>query len=118
LLLLGHGLTRFILVFSSTAIIGGLLVWFLGRDANHIGISGVIYGLFGYLVVAGFISREFKLLMISCLVAFMYGGLIFGILPILPQVSFESHLFGLIIGIIMAFILGKDPSYKTKITKQ
>lgn len=113
LLLLSHGRTRFLLVFSSTALIGGLLVWFFGRNANHIGMSGVIYGLFGYLVVAGFISREFKLFVISCLVAFVYGGLIFGVLPTIPQVSFESHLFGLLVGIAMAFILGKDPNYKS-----
>lgn len=87
-------------------------MWFFGRSANHIGMSGVIYGLFGYLLVAGFISREFKLFMISGLVAFMYGGLIFGVLPTMPGVSFESHLFGFIIGIIMAFILGKDPTHK------
>jgi membrane associated rhomboid family serine protease len=113
LLLLSHGRTRFLLVFSSTALIGGLLVWFFGRNANHIGMSGVIYGLFGYLVVAGFISREFKLFVISCLVAFVYGGLIFGVLPTIRQVSFESHLFGLLVGIAMAFILGKDPNYKS-----
>jgi membrane associated rhomboid family serine protease len=112
LLLLSHGRTRFLLVFTSTALVGGLLVWFFGRSANHIGMSGVIYGLFGYLVVAGFISREFKLFIISCLVAFAYGGLIFGVFPTLPQVSFESHLFGFLVGVFMAFILGKDPTYK------
>ena len=111
-LLLSHGRNRFILVFTSSALVGGLLVWFFGRSANHIGMSGVIYGLFGYLLVAGFISRELKLFMISAVVAFMYGGLIFGVLPIMPGVSFESHLFGLIVGIIMAFILGKDPTRK------
>ena len=112
LLLLSHGRTRFLSVFIGTALIGGLLVWFFGRSANHIGMSGVIYGLFGYLVVAGFISREFKLFVISCLVAFVYGGLIWGVLPTIPQVSFESHLFGLLVGIAMAFILGKDSSNK------
>tara|TARA_B110000211_G_C13904846_1_gene475674 strand:+ start:259 stop:867 length:609 start_codon:yes stop_codon:yes gene_type:complete len=114
LLLLSHGLTRFILVFTTTAIAGGLLVWVFGRSANHIGMSGVIYGLFGYLIIAGFISREFKLFMVSCLVAVMYGGLIYGVLPTMAAVSFESHLFGFIIGIMMAFVLGKDPSYKLK----
>lgn len=113
LLLLSHGLTRFISVLITTALLGGLLVWFFGRSANHIGMSGVIYGFFGYLVVAGFISREFKLFMISCLVAFVYGGLIYGILPTIPQVSFESHLFGLLVGIMMAFFLGKAPNHKT-----
>lgn len=113
LLMLSHGRTRFVLVFTTSALIGGLLVWLFGRSANHIGMSGVIYGLFGYLVVAGFISREFKLFIVSCLVAFVYGGLILGVLPTLPQVSFESHLFGLLVGIAMAFILGKDPSYKS-----
>ena len=112
LLLLSHGRRRFIYVFSATALFGGLLVWFFGRSAYHIGMSGVIYGLFGYLVVAGVISREFKLFMISCLVAFAYGGLLYGVLPTIPQVSFESHLFGLLVGIVMAFILGRDPSRK------
>lgn len=108
-LLMRHGIVRFYMVFAGVGIMSGLLVWLFGRSANHIGMSGVIYGMFGYLLVAGFVSREFKLMLISLVVGVFYGGLIFGVLPTSRSVSFESHLFGLFSGIVLAFALGKAP---------
>jgi membrane associated rhomboid family serine protease len=88
-------------------ITSGLLVWLFARPATHIGVSGVVYGYFGYLVLAGFLSGKFKLIIISVLVAFFYGGLIFGILPSSPFVSWESHLFGFIAGLVAAKLWAK-----------
>lgn len=101
-LLLQYGLKRYLLITLWIIVGSGILVWLFGRSAYHIGISGVIYGYFGYLVLAGFLSGKLKLIMISLLVGFFYGGLIFGVLPSRPFVSWESHLFGFMIGLAAA----------------
>jgi membrane associated rhomboid family serine protease len=106
-LLLQYGLKRYMQLTICIILITGLLVWLFGRPATHIGASGVIYGYFGYLVLAGFLSGKFKLMIISVLVAFFYGGLIFGVLPSTPFVSWESHLFGFITGLAGAKLWAK-----------
>lgn len=106
-LLLQYSLRRFVQVTLSVMVITGLLVWLFGRPATHIGASGLIYGYFGYLVLAGFLSGRFKLMLISVLVAFFYGGLILGVLPSTPFVSWESHLFGFISGLAAAKLWAK-----------
>ena len=106
-LLLQYGLKRYLQITLWIMITSGLLVWLFARPATHIGVSGIIYGYFGYLVLAGFLSGKFKLIIISVLVAFFYGGLIFGILPSSPFVSWESHLFGFITGLVAAKLWAK-----------
>ena len=106
-LLLQYGLKRYLQVTLWIMLITGLLVWLFARPATHIGVSGVIYGYFGYLVLAGFLSGKFKLMIISVSVAFFYGGLIFGILPSSSFVSWESHLFGFIAGLAAAKLWAK-----------
>lgn len=106
-LLLQYGLKRYIQITLWVILMSGLLVWLFGRPANHIGASGVIYGYFGYLVLAGFLSGKFKLMLISLLVAFFYGGLIWGVLPATPFVSWESHLFGFVAGLLGAKLWAK-----------
>lgn len=107
-LLLQHGLIRFVLVSLCCIVVAGTLVWALARPAIHVGASGLIYGYFGYLVLAGILSREFKLLLISIFVGISYGGLVFGILPGMPWVSWESHLFGFVTGLGCACVWGRD----------
>jgi membrane associated rhomboid family serine protease len=106
-LLLPYGLKRYLQVTLWIMLMTGLLVWLFARPATHIGVSGVIYGYFGYLVLAGFLNGKVKLIIISMLVAFFYGGLIFGILPSSPFVSWESHLFGFITGLAAAKLWAK-----------
>ncbi len=106
-LLLMHGAIRFLLVNLWVMIVGGGLVWLFGREAIHVGASGLVYGYFAYLLVAGFIAREFKLLLISLFVMMAYGGMIWGVLPSSPYISWEGHLFGAVAGVIAAFIWGK-----------
>lgn len=89
-----------------TIIAGGLLVWLFGRNANHIGASGLIYGVAAFLIANGFIEQKFVPLLISIGVIVLYGGLVWGILPSLRSyISWESHLFGAIAGVIASFLL-------------
>jgi len=81
----------------------GLGVWVGGRFAWHIGISGVIYALAAFLFFAGIISKNRRLSVISLLVVFVYGGMIWGILPNDPNVSWEAHLFGFVTGVLLAY---------------
>lgn len=82
----------------------GILVWIIGRPSYHVGVSGIIYGLAGFLFVSGIIRKHLGLIAISFLVAFQYGSMIWGILPIEDQVSWESHLSGLLTGIALAWV--------------
>lgn len=83
-------------------VVSGSLVWILGRDAYHLGASGMVYGYFGFLLYAGFLSGKIKLILISLAVGFFYGGLIFGVLPMQRYISWESHLFGFLAGLAAA----------------
>jgi len=82
----------------------GVLVWIIGRPSYHVGASGIIYGLAGFLFVSGIIRKHLGLIAISFLVAFQYGSMIWGIFPIEDRVSWESHFSGLLIGLGLAWI--------------
>ncbi len=94
------------LILGLIYVITGLLVWVYARgDAAHIGASGVVYGLAAFLFFSGIIRREKSLMVLTLLVAFLYGGLIWGIFPQLfpgQPISWESHLMGLLTGFILA----------------
>ena len=83
-----------------------VLVWIFGRyDSNHIGASGVVYGLAFFLIFFGIFRRDFTSLLISIVVILMYGGVVYGVLPLDPQISWESHLAGALVGIFTAIQL-------------
>lgn len=83
-------------------IISGIMLWLMGREAYHIGASGLIFGYFGFLLLRMFYSPSITTIVISIGVLTLYGGIIFGILPQGGYISWEGHLFGLISGIAVA----------------
>ena len=88
----------------------GILVWFFGREVYHIGASGIIYGFVSFLFFSGIFRKDNRSIALALVVIFLYGGLIWGVLPVEKGVSWESHLFGAIVGLISAFIFRKvDP---------
>jgi membrane associated rhomboid family serine protease len=93
-------------------LITGIWVWVYARGSSaHIGASGVIYGLASFLFFSGMIRRETGLLVITMLVAFLYGGLIWGVFPQLfpnQPISWESHLMGLLSGLVLAVYYRKQ----------
>jgi membrane associated rhomboid family serine protease len=82
----------------------GLAVWLFARDGVHVGASGLVYGLVSYIFVAGLIRRERRAIAASLLVAFMYGALVWGVLPIRHGVSWETHLAAALIGVLLAMV--------------
>jgi len=84
--------------------IAGILLWGIGRQAYHIGASGLIYGLAAFLFLSGVIRRVRSLMAISLLVVFWYGSLVWGLLPFDFEVSFEAHLTGVIAGVLLALV--------------
>jgi len=103
-------------------ILGGLLTWAYARENFHVGMSGVIYGLFGFLFFSGVLRKYKPLLGLSLFVVFIYGSLIWGIFPLEERVSWEGHLSGLILGILAAIIYRKEgpqqPKYRYEIEKE
>ncbi len=83
----------------------GILVWLFARGGNHVGASGIIYGLVSFVFVAGLIRRDRRAMAGSMLVAFMYGAMAWGILPIKLGVSWETHLAAALIGALLAIAL-------------
>ena len=88
-----------------------ILVWLFARQVYHIGASGIIYGMLGFLFFSGVFRRDNRSIAIALLITFIYGGLIWGVLPGMKGISWESHLFGGITGIIIAFIFRKEDPY-------
>lgn len=88
---------------------GGLWVWTTARDNYHIGASGIIYGLAAFLFFSGVFRRRVSLMAVSLIVVFLYGSMVWGVLPLQVEVSWESHLFGAIAGVIMAWFYREVP---------
>ena len=82
----------------------GVLAWFIGRDSLHFGASGFVYGLLAYVFVSGIIRMDMRSVAVSVMVWFLYGGMIWGLLPIRPNMSWELHLSGAIFGVVLAII--------------
>lgn len=82
----------------------GLLTWLIGRPAFHIGASGLIYVLVSFLFFKGILAKHFRLIALSLLIVFLYGSMVWYVLPIKEGMSWEGHLSGLIVGVVFAII--------------
>jgi len=85
----------------------GLLAWFIGRPSLHLGVSGLIYGLLAYVFASGLLRRDMRSVSVSLLLGFLYGSMIWGVLPIRPHMSWEMHLAGAMIGFLLAVLYRK-----------
>ena len=87
----------------------GFLTWCIGRPSWHIGASGVIYMLAAFLFFKGIFSKQYQLTALSLLVVFLYGGLIWYLFPVKPEISWEGHSAGFIVGFTLSLIFKKNP---------
>lgn len=98
----------FFVVTGITMLVSGLGTWLVGSSNSvHIGASGIIFGYLGFLLLRGYFERNFPSILLSLIVGFLYGGTIWGVLPIQYGVSWQMHLFGFIGGVIAARLLAR-----------
>ena len=102
-----RGVGHYVTTTLAIAVLGGLGLWVFGRNAAHIGASGLIFGYFGYLVGRGYYERSLSSVAAAIVVAVVYGGMIAGVLPRDDGVSWEAHLFGLLAGALCARAAGR-----------
>ncbi|MCF8233181.1 MAG: rhomboid family intramembrane serine protease [Bacteroidales bacterium] len=98
-------------VFILIWIITGLWVWVFARESYHIGASGLVYGLAAFLFFSGVIRKNPRLTALALIVIFLYGSMIWGVFPqFLPEqnISWESHLMGLVAGLVLAVYFRKQ----------
>lgn len=106
-----EGPRRLLAVSAFVVVLGGLATWLLARSAIHIGASGLVFGYAGFLLVAGFVEKSIRGIAVAIVVGVLYGGMVLqGITPVSSFVSWESHLFGLVAGVLAAFALATPES--------
>jgi membrane associated rhomboid family serine protease len=87
----------------------GILTWLIGRPSYHIGASGLVYVLASFLFFKGLFSKYYRLVALSLSVVFVYGSLVWGLFPGKTGMSWEGHLSGFFVGLVLALV------YKTEI---
>ncbi|MFT4753441.1 MAG: membrane associated rhomboid family serine protease [Salibacteraceae bacterium] len=103
---------KFVLLYS--ILMTGIWVWAMARSSFHIGASGLIYAWGAFLFLSGVLNKNKRMMGLSLLVVFLYGSLVWGVLPLKEGVSWESHLFGAMAGFILAYVFKQDgPQRKT-----
>ena len=106
-LMLLQGIVRFALGTLCILGIGGGLLWCFGQAGFHVGASLLVFGYFGFLVAQGFYSREILPLLVAFAVILAYGGMLWGVLPNQPGVSWDGHAAGLAAGVVTAQLAHK-----------
>lgn len=109
-LVLLRGWGELIKVSVLTIAFSGLVVWLIGRSTtSHIGASSLIFGYLGYLILRGYFDRSAFSVFISIAVGLVYGSLIWGVLPMDQEQSWEGHLGGFLAGAACAWLLTRKP---------
>lgn len=101
-------------IFTYGLILTGILTWLIARKSFHIGASGIVYLLFSFVFFSGIIRKHYRLVALSFIIIFLYGSMIWYVLPIKEGMSWEGHLSGLIIGFILSMIYRKKGIIKEK----
>ncbi|MBB5365585.1 rhomboid family intramembrane serine protease [Deinococcus humi] len=111
-----RGVGRFLAVTLVVAVVGGGLVWLFARGGSvHLGASELIFGYLAYLLGVGWWERTPAAIGVAVVAAVLYGGILWGVLPGNPAVSWEAHLFGFMAGLLAALLLhGRRPGREVR----
>jgi membrane associated rhomboid family serine protease len=101
-------------VFAALFFLSPVLLWFSGRDGNHIGASVLIYAEFAFLLTSGLIRKNPILLRVALVVVLYYGSLVWYVFPVDKKVSWEGHASGFFIGVLAAFWWRKQGPQRKK----
>jgi membrane associated rhomboid family serine protease len=80
----------------------GIFTWCIARESYHIGASGIVYLLFSFVFFSGIIKKHYRLVALSFIIIFLYGSMIWYVLPIKDGISWEGHLSGFLVGLYFA----------------
>ena len=92
----------------------GILTWSFARNSYHIGASGIVYMLFSFIFFSGVFRKHYRLLAVSMIVVFLYGGMVWYVFPIKEGISWEGHSSGFVVGLLLAIIYRKKGLKKRK----
>ncbi len=92
----------------------GFLTWIIARESYHIGASGIVYLLFSFVFFSGIIKKHYRLVAVSLITIFLYGSMIWYVLPIKDGMSWEGHLSGFITGFLLSILYRKSGIVKEK----
>jgi len=120
LLILTAGVVYFynkiaIQVLSIIYVLTGIWVWLVAREAYHIGASGLVYGLVTFLFFSGVFRKDASSVALSLIVIFLYGGMLYGLIPSNTGVSYESHIVGAVTGMLIAFYYRNEATIPVKV---
>ena len=85
-------------------VLSGFLTWLIARESYHIGASGIVYVLFSFVFFSGIIRKHYRLVALSFIIIFLYGSMIWYVLPIKEGISWEGHLSGFLVGLFFSII--------------
>jgi membrane associated rhomboid family serine protease len=101
-LIMSQSISNFVIVSVICMVLGGLGTWLFAANGLHIGASGVIFGYLGFLLARYYFDRRLSSGIIALFVGSTYGSVLWGVLPSVPGISWEGHLFGFLSGILAA----------------
>jgi membrane associated rhomboid family serine protease len=108
IVMLSRRLRDFFFISFMVILVGGLGAWLIGpRLSVHLGASGLIFGYFGFLLLAAYFERSCRAIVIAIVVLLLYSGIIWGVLPQGGGISWQTHLFGFIGGGLAAYLLSQ-----------
>ncbi|WP_374201639.1 rhomboid family intramembrane serine protease [Saccharopolyspora sp. 6M] len=107
-LLLANGVGQFVAVTAIVWVVGGLGTWLIATGGVHVGASGVAFGWMVFLLVRGFFNRSLGQIVVAVVLFFYWGGMLWGVLPGQPYISWEGHLCGALGGVLAAWLVARS----------
>lgn len=112
-IVLQQGIKRFVLVYLSVSVFAGTAVWLFASQGYHAGASTMVFGLFGYIVSNALFSRNIFNIILATIVCFLYASAIMSLLELTPGISWSSHFFGALMGLIAGRVFHTNSRVKT-----